>query len=71
MFAGISGIISEARENVRLETVLRIVIKEAPVGVDLKNTGVIEKAKRPKFIILDRNNLMAKEIKSENMDNEF
>lgn len=47
-----------------LETVLKIVTKGAAEAAGLKNTGSIEKGKKANFIILDRNILSAKEIKS-------
>jgi len=64
LFAGISGIVSRPGENLPLETVLKIVTKGAAEAAGLKNTGSIEKGKKANFIILDRNILSAKEIKS-------
>jgi len=46
-------------------------MKEGPAAAGLKNTVVIEKAKRAKFIMLDKNNLMAEVIKSESMEDVF
>ena len=47
-----------------LETVLRIVTKEAAEAAGVKNTGVIEVGRSANFIILDRNILETKNIKS-------
>jgi len=47
-----------------LETVLRIVTKEAAEAAGVRNTGVIEGGRRANFIVLDRNILEAEEIKS-------
>jgi predicted amidohydrolase YtcJ len=64
LFAGISGIISRPGENLPLETVLKIVTKGAAEAAGVKNTGSISKGKKANFIILDRNILTEKEIKS-------